>query len=1053
MKKKNTSHSSGWRNLALAFGLLFFGILPAQAQKVTVSGTVTDGTLGGPFAGVTIQVLDTPDGAITDLDGKFTIQVAPGKTLHFSFIGYKPVDYVVRGKASGISIKMFEDVQALDEVVVLGYGASTKKQDLSSSVGIISNTDELTRRPVTSAENMLQGQIPGVTISSNGGDPTSLPNIIIRGQGSQNGDNVLWVVDGIPGAPITSVNDIESIVVLKDAASAAIYGAQSGAGGVILVTTKQAKKGKTSLTYDGTVGFQNAANLPTPLNAEQEIEMRRISYKNAGQNLPKAWDPAINPWIATTRTNWMDEIFRTGIYHRHNVALNFGADRSASRLSFSYNDNNGILIGSYNKDLSVRYNGAFDLNDYITVKEDLVWTKRDWRNVNTTSGESGAILSAMYMPASAEVYNHLDGSFGGTTTEDPAYIAKYGSNFADAHGDAINPVRLLKADNVNNNESDLWTTTSLEVGNFVQGLKFVSRFSYNMLSGHLKSFSPKRDEIGKPDENNFLNESSYLTKAWKTENTLTYDNTFGDHTLGLLLSTTADHWQQRGLSGRGTKFADEALDLQYMAQAGETTADDYLSGPDANVSVIARAAYSYADRYFLTASWRRDYAGRLPKGKKYGDFPAFTAAWKISNESFFNKSDAFNLLKIRASWGRIGNLGSIPMNYSTPLLSASNWHEGPLYGAEVPIYMDNFPYLSKVINPDLTWETSDQFDLGLDFAFASERLALSIDYFDKRTFNLIQEQSMDFNSSIGLDPILVNLGEVRNSGVEVTAGWNDRVGKDFSYFINGNFSYLKDRVSNIGIENPDGTKGVWVDESSFRGLPYMIQTAEGEPVGSFYLIKTDGIFQSDDEAKAYVKDGEMIQPNAKAGDLKFVDYDGDGKISDGDRQYMGSAMPDFTYALSAGFNYKNLGFSVMLQGIQGAQALNLAKNMTLSDLSGNFNRDSRILDAWSPQNTGSDLPILSKTDQNGNFNTPSDFYLEDASYLRLKNVTLSYDFTSLIRKWNHLAERGSNLSLFVSGENLLTLTKYTGIDPEVGGWDTMKYPVSRTISVGVRLIY
>lgn len=367
--------------------------------------------------------------------------------------------------------------------------------------------------------------------------------------------------------------------------------------------------------------------------------------------------------------------------------------------------------------------------------------------------------------------------------------------------------------------------------------------------------------------------------------------------------------------------------------------------------------------------------------------------------------------------------------------------------------MDNFPYISKVINPDLTWETSEQFDLGLDLAFFSEILAISIDYFDKRTFNLIQEQSMDYNGTIGLDPLLINLGEVRNRGVEVTAGWNDRIGKDFSYYINGNISYLKNWVSNIGVENPDGTKGVWINDASFRGLPYMIQTAEGQPLGSFYLIKTDGLFQSDAEAKAYAKDGKMIQPDAKAGDLKFVDFNGDGEINDSDRQYMGNAMPDLTYSLSLGGNYKNFGLSMMWQGVQGAQALNVGKKITLSDLDGNFNRDSRILSAWLPTNTGSTLPMISKTDPNGNFNTPSDFYLEDASYLRLKNVTLSYDLTSVIRKWSHLKDRNSQLSLFVSGENLYTFTKYTGMDPEVGGWDTMKYPVSRIISVGVKLTY
>ena len=1024
----------------------------AYAQQISVRGIVKD-QMGEPVIGANVLVKGTSNGVITDIDGKFALSAAKNDILIISFVGFTSQEIPVTGKDLMVTLK--EDTGLLDEVVVLGYGANARKQDLSAAVGVLSNTDDLTVRPVSSTESLLQGQLAGVTVQSNGGDPTSTPSIVIRGQGSQNGDNVLWVVDGVPGAPIASMSDIESIVVLKNAASAAIYGAQSGAGGVILVTTKKAKAGIPTLSYEGTYGIRQATNLPEPLNAEEELEMRKRSYANANVTLPDGWNIEKNPWIGTTRTNWMDEIFRTAFYQRHNIALNVGTDNYSSRLSFSFDNDEGVLINTYNKNYAIRYNGKFDLNKWVSISEDLVWKNTENRSKDTNDAYTGPVLSAIYMPASATVYNPLDGTWGGTTTEDPEYIVKYGSNFAGAHGDAVNPVRLLRAENRFNRTSDVWSTTSLQIANIIQGLKFTSRFTYNLKTNNYKNFRPIQDEPGKPNNSNSLDVTNYRTDAWKTENTLTYDNSFGNHTVGALFSTTADHYNVRGLKVNGKNFADESPYLQYLAYAGTTSATDYLTGPDANVSLVARLAYSYDDRYFVTASWRRDYAGRLPKENNFGDFPAATLAWKISNERFFKKSDFIGMLKLRASWGRVGNLGSIDYNYKSLLLGTSYWQEQAQYGVINNATWNNFVYNSSAMNRNLTWETSEQWDLGLDVELFKNRLALSFDYFDKRTFNLIQKQTMNWPSSIGLDPLLINQGEIRNRGIEIQANWNDRVNKDFSYFVSGNFSYLKNWVSDIGVKNADGSPGVWTDsDSKFRNIPYTRQTAEGEPLNSYYLIKTDGIFQSDTEAAAYVdKNGKRIQPNAVAGDLKFIDYNNDGKIDDKDRQYCGSATPKTTYSFSFGATYKKFSFSAMFQGVGGAQAFYAAKSVILSDADGNFNRVKDILNAWSPTNTSSNIPRLSMNDPNSNFSTASDWYLESASYLRLKNLTLSYDLTDVLQKWSHLRERNSRMSVYFSGENLFTITDYSGMDPECGGWDAMKYPVSRVFSFGVKLTY
>ena len=1025
-----------------------------NAQTVKVSGTVSDNF--GPVAGAAVLVQGTTNGTVTDLDGTYSLNAPANAVLEVSCIGYKTVAEPVNGRAV-VNITLAEDSELLADAVVLGYGAATKKKDLSAAVGVVAAPEQLAARPVTSTEAMLQGQLPGVTITANGGDPTSTPSIVIRGQGSKNGDSVLWVVDGIPGAPINSLSDIESIVVLKDAASAAIYGAQSGAGGVILVTTKKAQKG-VSVSYDGLVGVRKATNVIESLNAAEEIEMQNRSFAAAGQTVPDGWNTSVNPYIGETRTDWLKEIFRPAVYHRHNIVLNAGSDKAKNRLSFNLDNNDGVLYNTYNKKIGINYRGEFNINKWITLTEDLNWRQGDSKGTDTDSGYSGTIWRALAMPQSASRYFWDGTGYGGTANEDPDYLAKYG-NFGGIHGDVVNPFRGLDANTRYNRWNSLYTTTGLEIANIVKGLKFNSRFTYYVDSGLTKEFKPMITEVGKPEAGNTLNDNTYRNNGWKTENTLSFDRTFGKHNVGALVSTTANYYEGRGFSVQGKTFADESVAFQYLSFAGEYgTPNDYLSGPDANLAYIGRVSYSYDDRYFVTASFRRDLAGRLDSNVAGGNFPAATGAWKISSEPFFPKNDVVTLLKIRASWGRIGNINSIGMNYSSPLLSNTSWgNQSVMYGLSDSgkgITCGKFYYLGRAVNPNLTWETSEQTDLGLDVDMFSDRLSMSFDFYNKRTFNLIQGQTSGWPEYMGLDAPQLNLGEVMNRGFEMSFGWKDKVG-DFNYYVNANAAYNKNWVSDIGITNEDGSKGVWSGGGGFRNVDYIYRTKEGEPLNSYYLINCLGIFQSDAEAAAYVdKNGNRIQPDAVAGDLKFEDYDGDGKIDfTKDRQYFGNATPDWTYALSGGFDWKGLTFSMMLQGVVGAQAAYMAKYTLYSNGDGNFNRGREILNAWSPENTGSNIPRLTRDDRNKNFTTPSTWYLEDASYLRIKNVTIGYDLTNALRKVSHFAERNSSCMIYFSGENLFTFTKYSGMDPECGGWDGLKYPVSRVLSFGVKLTY
>ena len=1029
----------------------------AFAQNVTVRGTVKDAA--GPVVGAV--VLSGGANAVTDLDGNYSITVPSNAVLEVSCLGYQPQNINVNGRTV-IDIVLEEDAMLLQEAVALGYGVQTKRKDLSASVGIVDNVNTLAKRPTANTTALLQGQIPGVTVTNPNGDPNSGPGIVIRGQGSRNGDSVLWVVDGVPGNPLPNVNEIESIVVLKDAASAAIYGATSGAGGVILVTTKNANQG-IHVEYNVVSGFRQATNLIRPLNAEEEIEMQKISYANAGLSLPTGWDTTKNPWVATTRTNFMDEVFRNAFYQRHDITLNYGSDAIKSRLTFSFNDNNGVVVNTFNKSYNVNYRGEYNLNKWLQITERMNYSGGWGRSADFGSAYSGILVSAIYMPSSAEAIatsGPYEGWWGGVTTEDPAYAAQYGSLYGDIHGDVINPLYMLHGSDQINRNNSFTSSTGLNITP-MRGLRISSNFIINENFYFNKNFSQKNPAIGKPDLSNGLSYSAGRGFSWRSENTITYDRTFGKHTIGALAAVTANKSISRSMSASRSTFAtDEVLVPEYQqyfafGDANTTNVSDGY-GTDANMALVARASYSFDDRYFVTASWRRDYAGRLPKTNNYGDFPAVTGAWKISNEPFFPKNDVMNFLKLRASWGRVGNLGSIPGAYRDYSLSRNTTQDTAIWnmetGVSVPYRYLYYPWDS--INPYLTWETSEQWDLGVDMEFLRSRLAVSADYYRKRTFNLIQSQSTNWPETIGRGAPLVNQGEIANRGFEIMATWRDRIGKDFSYYISGNYSFNHNEVISTGFVDDDGNPGIWYGGGTWRMLTnYIYQSEQGQPLNSYYMIKSDGIFQSWEDVYDHQKDGKLIQANARPGDLRFVDLNDDGKIDDGDRQYLGSGTPNHTFALSYGLTWKNLSFDMMWQGVAGNKIAYVGKQMILTNVEGNFNRAADILNAWSEKNPHTSIPILSKNDPNNNIGTPSSWYLEDGSYVRLKNITLGYDLTSLMRRLPHFADRNSSCSVYVTGENLLTLTKYSGMDPECGGYDTLKYPVSKVFAFGLKLNY
>lgn len=1017
-----------------------------QQGKHLLNGVVKD-SKGEGIIGASILVAGTSNGTATDVDGKFSLSVSPSDILEVSSIGYASQKIKV-GDNRTVNIILNEDNRLLNEVVVIGYG-QMKKGDLSAAVSTVANMDKLQDRPVSNVGQILQGQIPGVSVVSNGGHLDSEPTVTIRGMGSPNGESALYVVDGVPGAPF-NLSDVVSITVLKDAASAAIYGAYAGSAGVILVTTKQAAPGKPSVEYSGVFGVSQAMNLPQSLTWEEEYSVRKAAYKDAGQSIPVGWDRInADPVYGKTNTDWIDAIFRSATFQRHNIVVSGGNDEFTNRLSLEYNNTEGTLINTYSKKIIGRLNSMWKLSKYVRVREDLSWRDAQVRDVNTSSAESGVILSALMMPRNVFVYNG-DGSYSGTVPTSADYITKDGKTYADIHGDVINPVRLLKAPYDNNHVSTLTSSTFLDIIEPIKGLNFTSRFTYKQSNYFQRYYNTRRLEAGKANDNNTLLYTSYREPQWDWENTLSYNRVFGAHNLGLMASTTANEYQYRVFSAGAHDFSNETESRIYFAQAGnfDNATDRY--NKDRNFSMVSRASYSFADRYFVTGSFRRDYAGRLPKGQKYGDFPSVTGAWKITSEPWMPKSKTLNLLKVRASWGKIGNLGSINYGYGNPSLeSRTIGNSGGQVGASTPVA--NGVYLSSGYNDKLTWETSEQIDLGLDALLFDNRLNLTVDYFNKNTKGLIKEKDTDWPSTIGISAMSVNDGTVNNRGIEVSATWSDKINKNFSYYVGGNLATLRNRVTNIGTADANGKQPAWTSGGTFKDFnPF--RTENGTPVYSFYLIKTAGVFKTDAEAQAYVNSkGTMIQPNAKAGDLKFIDKDGNGSIGSGDKEFMGNSMPKTSFAFNTGFTWKNLSFDMMLQGVAGVKLFNAYKFATVNESLSAFNRSRDILKALNGPND--DVPRITLSDPNGNFAKESDYFLENGSYLRVKNVALSYSFTELLQKIHYFNDRKGSCNITLSCDNLFTITDYSGIDPEVGGtgMDVGQYPISRTFSLALKL--
>ena len=1011
-------------------------------QGKTIQGRVVD-NMGEPIIGATISIAGSSRGTITDMDGNFTLQdVSDSDMLNVSYIGYIAQEIPANSNTLSL-ITLQEDNKLLEEVVVIGYG-STRKDDLSMAVSSVTLDATMKSRPSNLA-SIMQGAMPGVTIQANGGDPLASASLTIRGPGSRGNDRVLFVVDGVPNAPF-NMEDVESITVLKDAASAAIYGASVGSGGVIIVTTKQAKEGKINVDINVSKGFRQVWRLPETTTSEQYNKVWADATEiEPTKTLPIVADPAKYPFGAVTRTNWLDEVFRTASFDHYAVSLSGGTESLRSFASFSFDNEQGILLNTFSKRLGGKANMDFKLNDWLSVSERITFQHSNGQgNINTTSHE-GVLINAVFFPRSATIY---DSDKNGTPLFDPLTGNVYmgtlprwaAAEGISGYGEIRNPVATLNRLRQNRPSSRLYSTTSVEIKP-LQNLSIKSDYTAGLNVSRYEDFSPRVPEPGRPTSENSRTISNSLNTNWIWETIATYSQLFNDaHHISAMAGYTMSRENYRYEEATTYEFAREDEHYTIWPNAGNysKTKPREEIWDEAMISMFARLGYSFNDRYFLNASVRRDATSKMKRGNNSGVFPAISASWKISEEAFFAPlKTTFDLFKIRASYGQIGNNTLAPRySYNVPMARAP-WQA--FYGDQLQTEAQGV-YRRSISNPNLTWETSVQTGVGIDITMFNRKLDLSADYFNKITKDLIEEIPITSTAGIEQQPY-GNVGRVLNRGFEFSAKYSESIGK-VNFNIFGNLSTVHNEVLDLG------AREFFPHNNTINSLR-PLRSAVGQPWHSYYLLETDGIFQSQAEIDAYVHNGEKIQPNARPGDLKFIDHNGDGRINDDDNRFMGSALPGITYGFGAGLNTAGFDFSVFFQGISDVKVFNGFKLMGLTGRMQGNNMLADVLQSWN-YNPNSGIPRLAlHSDPNGNYTRASDFYLEDGSYLRLKNVTLGYTIPKqLLYK---IGLTNASLRVYLNAENVFTFTKYTGFDPEVGnyGLDGGRYPVPRSYSVGL----
>ena len=1054
--------------------------LGAMAQSI-IKGTVNDEN-GEPVIGATVKVKETQKGTITDFDGNYSIEAASNATLVFSYVGYVTQEVKVGGKST-LNITMKEDNTTLNDVVVIGYGTMKKKLVTGATVQV--KGEDIAKLNTTNALEAMQSSTPGVQITSSSSQPGKGYKVYIRGMGTIGDSQPLYVIDGVAGGNLDGINpnDIESIDVLKDAASAAIYGSRA-ANGVILVTTKQGKVGKVEITYNGAFGWSNAYKRPQLLNAQQFLTiMDEYGFNTSGKKVNFAdympqyiLDKVASGWEGT---DWWKEFEnKNALQQNHSITLTGGSELSKFSMSYTYTGNEGIMgadKASYYKRHTIRMNSDHVLLkakdfDAITIGENISISYNRSHDLAEDGMYWSYIHSLLQTNPLVPIYDE-DGNLYNH--------AKYGAGWNDYW--FSNPYEGLSKGGFNSMAESRNVNTSATAFLTIQpikGLKFRSQFNYNWGSGAYRSFGvPRSPSAGSGTVTSYsVSQSTWLSTNWSIENTLTYDlPMLGGHKISAMVgqSFQSTGWSTN-LSGSnsandGSQFAtlkdwnsaylkNFSTDLANATLSGNPNDEEYLA------SWFGRATWDWNETYMATVTLRYDGSSIFNKGKRWGWFPSVSAGWVVTNEKFMEKTKSWlDFFKLRASWGQNGNNRIAKYQYlATIAQSGSAGDSGYKFSDSMDFTLSGKPnvgaYANIVPNPDVTWETSEQLDLGFDARFLNSRLGLTFDWYKKTTKDwLIVAPRVAIE---GTNPAYINGGDVQNTGVEIAVTWNDRIGKDFSYNVGVNFATNKNKVTRIANETGYINGGGSILS---QGTEYIYRAQVDKPIGYFYGMSYSGIWQNQAEIDAARAAGKAVLDNAQPGDCIWDDWNGDGVITYAeakdangndicDRHEIGNPNPDVTLGINLGLAWKGLDFAVNGAGAFGHQIMRSYRSFSDSWW---HNYDTTIFDRWHGEGTSNTVPRISGTGH-ANTNYVSTRYMENADYFKVKTVTLGYDFKRL---WKSCPLQ--QLRLYVQAQNLITFTGYTGLDPEVGnsagadGWasgiDLGLYPPSRTYLVGATI--
>ncbi|RVT77495.1 SusC/RagA family TonB-linked outer membrane protein [Flavobacterium sufflavum] len=973
---------------------------------IIVKGIVTD-KLNLPLVGVTVIVEGTNTGTITDNDGQFSLKVQEGAILTFSYLGFKSQSIMAAKEV--LKIVLDEEDKLLNEVVVIGYGTQ-KKGDITGAISTL-NSKDINKISVAGVDQALQGQVAGVQVTQSNGAPGAGIQVRIRGIGTIGDSDPLYVIDGVPtkdGVNSLNTSDIESISVLKDASSAAIYGARA-ANGVVLITTKKGKIGLTRVNFDMQYGIQNVAKKLDLLTADQYTMISDEALVNAGK--PAVWN---NPGLGKG-TDWQDAVLRSAVFQKYDFSVSSGNDKTRYVLGVGHYSQDGVIKYSDFTRSNIRFNLDSKVTDKFKIGTNINLSRINENLVDTEI--SGVVRAAIFQPPTIPVYN-TDGSYAGP-----------GAN----EGDAQNPLGMAERSDMNLKKNQLFGNLFIEY-NLIPDLIFKSSLGLNIYSSQSKDFNPTFSEGNANRTINSLSQGTvnYSDITW--ENTINYSKEFNQkHKVNLLVGNTLESVKTDQLTGYRESFSNNDEYLQYL-NAG--SANDQSRGNLTEWSLASfygRANYSYLDKYLISTNVRIDGSSRFGKTNRWGVFPSVSAGWRISKESFF-KVPFIDDLKLRGSWGQLGNQ-DIGL-YAFSSVMAQSFYT---FGNPQQLNVSYAP--ASDYNPDVKWETTTQTDLGIDLESFNSKLSFSADYYYKKTSDmlLILPQAMTSGfSTTGYE----NVGSIENKGLEFQFTWRDNIG-DFQYSFGANLATLKNKVLSLGSMGKPINSGLFFDLST--------RTEVGHSIREFYGYVTDGIFQDQTEINAHA-----TQPGAVPGDIRFKDLNNDNKIDSNDRTFIGNPYPDFYYGINASFAYKNFDLSLLFQGQQGNDVYNGTK-FWLTNSGYNFNKGTQILDRWTGPGTSNSEPRVTTIDSNQN-SRASDRYIEDGSYLRLKNVQLGYTLPEdLLKKAGITKAR-----IYFSGLNLLTFTKYSGYDPEVGmsrswdrtiGFDEVTYPQNKSYNIGVNLTF